>query len=333
VVADSILLGVKQNSIGLWLSSRVRRARSGLWGTNRHPGSKAIAPPLGLTLAMSAPVSICQASDTEANASLISATSISSILTPRSSPTVGGWRGWAVDAALLAGASTCRYLHTVLILRSVSKAGVRSDWRESRRQSARVAIVEAAWTAVRAEGVAGLSLRDLARRAGITTPTVYAYFDSKNAIYDAMFGHAAEEFASCMSAPYETDNPREILAVGVCRFVAFCTSDLARYQLLFQRTIPGFEPSAESYAPAVRALNLAVDRLARNGITDPRHLDMWTALTTGLVDQQISNDPDGERWVRLIDDFVDMFLAYCQPLKRPTTRVKEAPNPRKGSAR
>jgi AcrR family transcriptional regulator len=229
--------------------------------------------------------------------------------------------------------SVCPCLYTVLVLRSVSKTGTRSDWREGRRQSARVVIVEAAWTAVRAEGVAGLSLRDLARRAGITTPTVYAYFDSKNAIYDAMFGHAAEEFASCMSAPYETDNPREILAVGVCRFVAFCTSDLARYQLLFQRTIPGFEPSAESYAPAVRALNLAVDRLARNGITDPRHLDMWTALTTGLVDQQISNDPDGERWVRLIDDFVDMFLAYCQPLKRPTTRAKEARNPRKGSAR
>jgi hypothetical protein len=39
---------------------------------------------------------------------------------------------------------------------------------------------------------------------------------------------------------------------------------------------------------------------------------MWTALTTGLVDQQISNDPGGDRWARLIDDFVTMFLAYCQ---------------------
>ena len=39
---------------------------------------------------------------------------------------------------------------------------------------------------------------------------------------------------------------------------------------------------------------------------------MWTALTTGLVDQQISNDPGGDRWTRLIDDLVTMFLAYCQ---------------------
>ncbi|MDQ3659652.1 MAG: hypothetical protein M3454_01050, partial [Actinomycetota bacterium] len=31
-------------------------------------------------------------------------------------------------------------------------------------------------------------------------------------------------------------------------FVEFCTEDPVRYQLLFQRTIPGFEPSAESFA-------------------------------------------------------------------------------------
>jgi hypothetical protein len=32
---------------------------------------------------------------------------------------------------------------------------------------------------------------------------------------------------------------------------------------------------------------------------------------TGLVDQQISNDPGGDRWIRLIDDAVVMFLAHC----------------------
>jgi hypothetical protein len=38
---------------------------------------------------------------------------------------------------------------------------------------------------------------------------------------------------------------------------------------------------------------------------------MWTALTTGLVDQQISNDPGGDRWGRLTGDIVTMFLIYC----------------------
>jgi AcrR family transcriptional regulator len=197
----------------------------------------------------------------------------------------------------------------------MSNNGSPADWRESRRRSARAAIVAAAWSVVREQGLAALSLRDLARRAGITTPTVYAYFDSKNAIYDAMFGEAAEEFALRMEEPYESDDPHDMLVAGVRRFVEFCTSDIARYQLLFQRIIPGFEPSAESYAPALRALATAHRRLAMNGINESRHLDMWTALTTGLVDQQISNDAGGDRWVRLIDDCVSMFLAYCQPAR------------------
>ena len=194
----------------------------------------------------------------------------------------------------------------------MSKYQPTGDWREARRRSARDAIVKAAWDVVRSDGLAGLSLRELAKRAGITTPTVYAYFPSKNAIYDAMFGQAAIQFTELMSEPYPSDEPPAILAGGVRRFLEFCTSDTARYQLLFQRTIPGFEPSAASFAPAIRALDLVRERLALNGIRDPRHVDMWTALTTGLVDQQISNDPGGDRWAGLIDDFVAMFLAYCQ---------------------
>ena len=198
-----------------------------------------------------------------------------------------------------------------------------TDWRAARRQSARAVILTAAWAAVHKEGLAALSLRDLARRSGITTPTVYAYFDSKNDIYDAMFGQAAEEFASHMAAPYDTADPRAALVAAVRRFVDFCTADPAQYQLLFQRTLPGFEPSPESYAAAVRALAVARELLALNGVTDERHLDMWTALTTGLVSQQVANDPDGDRWVRLVDDLVAMFLEHCRPPGRARPRSRK----------
>ncbi|HMC38418.1 MAG TPA: TetR/AcrR family transcriptional regulator [Acidimicrobiales bacterium] len=189
-------------------------------------------------------------------------------------------------------------------------AGV-ADWKEGRRRSARTAIVGAAWAAVREEGLAALNMRHLAARAGVTTPTLYAYFDSKNDIYDAMFGQAAAEFVEVVSAPMSTYDPKQILWERARRFVAFCTADVARYQLLFQRTIPGFEPSADSYSHAVTALEVSRRQLAGIGITDPKHLDIWTALLTGLIDQQISNDPGGDRWERLTEQFVDMYLSYC----------------------
>jgi AcrR family transcriptional regulator len=204
-----------------------------------------------------------------------------------------------------------------------------TDWREGRRRSAQDAIVRAAWALVGEEGLAGLSIRDLARRAGITTPTVYAYFDSKSAIYDAMFGQAATEFADTMAEPIDGEDPRDLLAGYVRRFVEFCTGDPARYQLLFQRTLPGFEPSPESYAPAVHALSTAQELLALNGVTEARHLDLWTGLITGLVDQQVSNDPGGDRWTGLIEESIDMFLAHCRrrsAARKPVSR----PNRSKG---
>jgi AcrR family transcriptional regulator len=185
------------------------------------------------------------------------------------------------------------------------------DWREARRQSARATVLAAAWEMVHADGLAALSLRDLARQAGITTPTVYAYFDSKNAIFDAMFGEAAQSFAESKAELVDKGDPYENLVADAQNFIEFCVSDVARYQLLFQHSVPGFSPSPQSYAPAVRALELTRKQLAGYGVRDPRHVDVWTALLTGLVDQQISNDPGGDRWTRLVDDVVRMFLTHC----------------------
>ena len=126
-----------------------------------------------------------------------------------------------------------------------------------------------------------------------------------------MFGEAAESFEQSNAIRLDDGTPQQQLAAHAHRFAAFCTSDVARYQLLFQHLIPGFSPSSESYAPAVRALDTARQLLEHAGVRDARHVDLWTALMTGLVDQQISNDPGGDRWIRLIDDGVAMFLAHC----------------------
>jgi len=182
--------------------------------------------------------------------------------------------------------------------------------------------VAAAWEAVGEVGLSGLAIRDLAKRAGITTPTIYVYFSSKNDVYDAMFLQAAEDFEHHMTAPASDSAPKGALLEGARRFMEFCRADTPRYQLLFQRTIPGFEPSVDAYAPAVRALEVARNLLASVGISDSRSLDLWTALNTGLVDQQIANDPDGERWAGLLEDAVAMFLTYVLP-RRQTTRSRK----------
>jgi AcrR family transcriptional regulator len=183
------------------------------------------------------------------------------------------------------------------------------DRRSERHEATRAEILEAAWELAREQGLAGLSLRDLGRKVGMRAQSLYSYFDSKHAIYDAMFAQGNEEFLR-LNDRAATGDPRADLREWAAAFMAFCVEDPVRYQLLFQRTIPGFEPSPESYALAVRNLERTRAAFHELGLDEPAALDLWTALVTGLVDQQISNDPGGDRWKRLVGDAIDMYVDY-----------------------
>ena len=171
----------------------------------------------------------------------------------------------------------------------------------------------AAWELVREEGLASLSMRDLGKRVGMRAQSLYSYFASKHEITDAMFLEGYQAFAGFMLRAIDDEqlaNDPVGAAKTVARaFVDFCTSDPVRYQLLFQRTIPGFTPSPRSYAVAVDVYDRMREQLATIGVRDEAAVDLWTAVLTGLADQQISNDPGGDRWTRLVDRAVDMLLA------------------------
>jgi AcrR family transcriptional regulator len=191
-----------------------------------------------------------------------------------------------------------------------------TDRRSARREATKAEILEAAWEIVRAEGLAALSLRDLARKVGMQAPSIYQYFDSKHAIYDAMFAQAWGTYLELVRTYDQVEDLRSLLLLSGQNFIEFSCADPARYQLMNQRTIPGFEPSPDSYAPAVEALGLLRERLAVAGITDQKATDLWTALLSGLVNQQIANDPGGDRWSRLVEDIVDMYVAHVAPRRR-----------------
>jgi AcrR family transcriptional regulator len=189
------------------------------------------------------------------------------------------------------------------------------DRRAERREATKAEILDTAWELVRAEGLAALNLRDLAARVGMRPPSLYSYFDSKHAIYDAMFLEGNLELLARYEALPELSDPVEGLRAGARLFVQFGVEDPARAQLLFMRTIPGFEPSQETYDLAVRVVELGKARMTQCGIR-VEYFDLWTALISGLVWQQIANEPGGNRWARWVDDVVDMFLVHVNKAKK-----------------
>ena len=184
------------------------------------------------------------------------------------------------------------------------------DRRAERRESTRAEILETAWELCRAQGLAGLALRDVARQIGMRPPSLYWYFDSKQAIYDAMFAQGNRQLLERLTVQQWPTDPRAILRSVARVFVEFSAEDVERYQLLFQRTLPAFQPSPEAYALAVQVFDQMRARLALAGVNDPEHFDLWTALVAGLSAQQTANDPGGDRWLRLVDEAVDMYADH-----------------------
>jgi AcrR family transcriptional regulator len=121
-----------------------------------------------------------------------------------------------------------------------------------RRERSRREILDAAWQVARDRGLTALTLRDVADRVGMRAPSLYSHFDSKHAIYDAMYGEAwaTYEEATGSARTALTDDMRAAAHLIVRGFFDFAVADPVRYQLMNQRTIPGFEPSPESYAPS-----------------------------------------------------------------------------------
>ncbi|MGH3191475.1 MAG: TetR/AcrR family transcriptional regulator [Streptosporangiaceae bacterium] len=169
-------------------------------------------------------------------------------------------------------------------------------------------IVACAWTLAREHGIAAVSLHALAREVGIRQPSLYEYFDSKNALYDAMFADGNRQLIERLDAATFSAEPRDALKQCLTVFTTFATEDPARHQLLFQRPIPGFAPSPESYALAEEALGRVVTLTRAAGVTGQGDIDCIVAMTGGLMDAQISNDPGGNRWVRHLDHLVDLLV-------------------------
>jgi AcrR family transcriptional regulator len=203
-----------------------------------------------------------------------------------------------------------------------------------RREGTRREIIDVAWELAQEKGLTDFTLRDVAERVGMRAPSLYTHFESKHAIYDAMFGQGWTEYEHQAQAELGDlpQAPRAAVRRAARTFFDFAVANPARHQLLNQRTIPGFEPSQESYAPAVRVLEMGRQVFRDRGLSDTDDYDIWVAMIGGLINQQLANDPGGTRWSALLDRAMDIWadgvgLPSDPPSKR--RRAAHPPDPRR----
>ena len=199
------------------------------------------------------------------------------------------------------------------------------DRRQRRRQETIEQVLDVAVEVMSDQGVAGLTLGEVARRMGIRPPSLYVYFDGKNALYDALFERGWRELLSVLLDVRErtaSQSPEEAFRTFSAAFVRWSVEHPAYAPLMFWRPVPGFTPSEQAYAPATDIQRLAREFLAdmqrRGGLRADVDLDLayrtWTSATSGVMTQQLSNAP-GEpfetgTFTSTLPDVMAMWLAH-----------------------
>jgi AcrR family transcriptional regulator len=174
------------------------------------------------------------------------------------------------------------------------------DRRARRRQETIREILQIARDVMTEQGVNGLSLAEVARRLGVQPPSLYKYFPSLMAIYDALFLEGQRENLEVMRGGMRQAEPGlDALTAGLEASGRWALANRAVAELLFWRPVPSFHPSAEAFAVSVEMVELQrgalADAVAKGQLgsaaNDEGAIYLVSTLIVGVLSQAFANEP------------------------------------------
>jgi AcrR family transcriptional regulator len=176
-------------------------------------------------------------------------------------------------------------------------------------------------------GVGGLSMSEMARRLGMRQPSLYKYFPSLSAVYDALFARGLERSHAAVLAAAESQ-PAGVARIraGAKAWLRWAVENQALAQLLVWRPVPGFAPTAATFTASLQQMDVVSAEFAsavhlgqlRPDANSVEALRLYTVVLNGVISQQMANEPgatfDTGIFSSLSDTALDMFFArYTQP--------------------
>ncbi len=184
----------------------------------------------------------------------------------------------------------------------------------------RNALLAAAGDLLEEVGPERLSLREVARRCGVSQTAPYRHFDTRHALLVALAADAFRAFAGRMKSEAEgvDDPPARLRALGRA-YLAFAIANPAKLRLMFGPQSPSKDSSAELQEAAREAFALIHDateaRLAQPGTRkmdlEQATLGAW-AIVHGLASLAIDMPlppglEDEARRSELADTLMDIY--------------------------
>ncbi|NBD12122.1 MULTISPECIES: TetR/AcrR family transcriptional regulator [Corallococcus] len=170
----------------------------------------------------------------------------------------------------------------------------------------RQALVDAAVALIAEEGFGALSLREVARRAGVTHAAPYRHFADKEALLEAVAHEGYRAMAREMRERMATaDGPLERLHAAGVAYVLFAVRHPPHFRVMFGphftrplKPLPAVEGEADAFQLLVDAIESGqAAGLLRQGESRPLTLTAWSlvhGLASLFVDRQLNESVQGQ---------------------------------------
>lgn len=120
-------------------------------------------------------------------------------------------------------------------------------------------LIEAALSILEDEGIAALTVRSVASKAGVAPMGVYSRFGNKDGLLQALFVHGFQTLEGAINPP-PADEPVRRLAEGCIGYRQFAIDNPQLYHLMFEQMML-LELSPEAQSTAKRTFDILVERV------------------------------------------------------------------------
>ncbi|WP_052424016.1 TetR/AcrR family transcriptional regulator [Nonomuraea candida] len=181
-------------------------------------------------------------------------------------------------------------------------------------------LLDVAVNLLRTDGPDSLTMRRIAAEAGCTTTVIYTMFGNREGLAEALYLEGFERFRRILEAVPQRRNPLEHLTALGPAYRHACLSEPGYYSLMFERAIPGFEPSERARTLARAALNI-LDRVIADCIsagylvpTQPRKIAdaLWAAAQGAISLERAGHLRDGRTYEAVTMATISCYLVEKQ---------------------
>jgi AcrR family transcriptional regulator len=189
-------------------------------------------------------------------------------------------------------------------------------------------LLDVAVNLLQSEGPDSLTMRRIAAEAGCTTTVIYTMFGNREGLAEALYLEGFERTRRFMEAVPQRRNPLEYLTALGPAYRQACLAEPGYYSLMFERAIPGFEPSERARTLARAALNI-LDRVIADCIssgylipTQPRKIAdaLWAAAQGAISLERAGHLRDDRTYEAVTFATICCYLVERGSLPMPTGR-------------